>query len=96
MGTYVATFDDKYKHMYISIPYVHRSAVPQFPASPIFSLQIDPLPDAAILKSSPIMMNFDVVGHYIVQKLQYSHVLSLTEIILLFTSWAFIRAKYQF
>ena len=66
---YVATFDDKYKHAYISIPYVHRSAVPQFPASPIFSLQIDPLPDAATLKSSPIMMMFDVVGHCIIYKM---------------------------
>ena len=95
MGTYIATFDDKYKHTYISIPYVHRSAVPQFPASPIFSLQIDPLPDAATLKSSPIMMMFDVVGHCTIHKSQYSHVLSLTEIILLFTSWLLIRAKYH-
>ena len=35
----------------------------QFPASPIFSLQIDPLPaDSSILANNPILMMFDVVS----------------------------------
>ena len=39
-----------------------RTAVPQYPASPIFSLQIDPLPaDPSILVNNPIMIMFDVV-----------------------------------
>ena len=39
-----------------------RTAVPQIPSSPIFSLQIDPLPaDPNTLVNYPIMMMFDVV-----------------------------------
>ena len=39
-----------------------RTAVPQVPHSPIFSLQIDPLPaDPNILVNYPIVMMFDVV-----------------------------------
>jgi len=37
---------------------VYRALLPRAPASPIFSLQIDPLPD---LENNPIMMVFDVV-----------------------------------
>ena len=40
-----------------------RTAVPQVPASPIFSLQVDPLPsDPNSLVNNPIMIMFDVVG----------------------------------
>ena len=39
-----------------------RTAVPQYPASPVFSLQIDPLPsDPSVLVNNPIVMMFDVV-----------------------------------
>ena len=54
------------KRMYISATFVCRSAAPQVPASPIFSLQIDPLPDPVILQNNPIMIMFDVVCHYII------------------------------
>ena len=43
---------------------IFRTAAPQVPASPIFSLQIDPPPDPEILANNPIMMMFDVVRHY--------------------------------
>ena len=33
----------------------------QTPASPIFSLQIDPPPDPEILEKNPIMMMFELV-----------------------------------
>ena len=41
--------------------HVSRTDAPQVPASPIFSLQINPPPDPAALKSNPITMMFDVV-----------------------------------
>ena len=41
-----------------------RTAAPQVPASPIFSLQIDPPPDPVALMNNPIMMMFDVVRQY--------------------------------
>ena len=53
-----------------------RTAAPQVPASPIFSLQIDPPPDPVALMSNPIMMMFDVVRLYITNcyyDLQYLH-----------------------
>ena len=40
----------------------YRTAVPQVRSSPIFSLQIDPLPtDPSNLVNNPILMMFDVV-----------------------------------
>ena len=42
-----------------------RTALPQDPASPIFSLQIDPLPDVNTLVRNPIMMMFDVVRQHV-------------------------------
>ena len=53
-----------------------RTAAPQVPASPIFSLQIDPPPDPVALMNNPIMMMFDVVRLYITNcyyDLQYLH-----------------------
>jgi len=42
--------------------FVHfRSSVSHVPASPIFSLQIDPPPNPDILAKNPIMMMFDLV-----------------------------------
>ena len=38
-----------------------RTIVSQVPASPIFSLQINPAPDLIALVENPIMMIFDVV-----------------------------------
>ena len=38
-----------------------RFLVLPVPASPIFSLQIDPLPASSTLEDNPIMMVFDVV-----------------------------------
>jgi len=38
-----------------------RSTVSQVPASPIFSLQMDPPPNPKILAKNPIMMMFDLV-----------------------------------
>ena len=38
-----------------------RTIVSQVPASPIFSLQINPSPDLIALVENPIMMIFDVV-----------------------------------
>ena len=49
--------------MYIIIKHVSRTAATQVPASPIFSLQINPPPDPAALKNNPITMTFDVVRH---------------------------------
>ena len=43
---------------YITVIWIFR---PELPVSPIFSLQINPLPDAKTLKETPIMMTFDVV-----------------------------------
>ena len=40
---------------------IFRTIVPEVPVSPIFSLQINPLPDLNILVENPIMMMFDVV-----------------------------------
>ena len=41
---------------------LYRTAVPQYPDSPVFSLQIDPLPpDPSVLVNNPIVMMFDVV-----------------------------------
>ena len=51
--------------MYVSSQHcVYRSAAPQVPASAIFSLQIDPLPDPVTLANNPIMIIFDVVRTY--------------------------------
>ena len=47
-----------------------RTTTPQVPASPIFSLQIDPPPDSATLEKNPITMIFDVVKQCIVVELQ--------------------------
>ena len=48
--------------MEINITYIFRTAVPQYPNSPILSLQIDPLPaDPSTLVNNPILMMFDVV-----------------------------------
>ena len=43
----------------------------EVPASPIFSLQIDPSPDLTTLVENPIMMMFDVVHICII----YNHVI---------------------
>ena len=49
-------------YMKINTTYIFRTAVPQYPNSPILSLQIDPLPaDPSALVNNPIMMMFDVV-----------------------------------
>ena len=40
------------------------TAAPQVPASPIFSLQMDPLPDQIALVKDPITITFNVVRHY--------------------------------
>ena len=55
--------NDLYTNMCMYVPtiFVCRSAAPQVPASPIFSLQIEPVPDPVILRNNPIMMMFDVV-----------------------------------
>ena len=50
-------------HSIILCSYIFRTAVPQLPASPIFSLQINPLPDLSIILENPIMMMFDVVSY---------------------------------
>ena len=45
----------------------YRTAVPKVPASPIFSLQMDPLPDDPnTLVNNPIMIMFDVVRYFCV------------------------------
>ena len=49
----------------ITITCVFRTTVSQVPASPIFSLQIDPSPDSNTLVENPIMMMFDVVCTYV-------------------------------
>ena len=46
---------------YINCNLCVRTALPQVPASPIFSLQINPLPDPSVLVKNPIVMMFDVV-----------------------------------
>ena len=43
----------------------YRSAAPEVPASPIFSVQMDPPPDPVALVKNPIRMMFDVVRHCI-------------------------------
>ena len=50
---------------------IFRTGAPQVPASPIFSLQIDPPPDPDTLEKNPITMMFDVVKQCIVVELQY-------------------------
>ena len=54
----------KYNNLY------YRTAVPQYPASPIFSLQINPLPaDPNALVNNPILMMFDVVRQRMIKHL---------------------------
>ena len=49
-------------YMKINTTYIFRTAVPQYPNSPILSLQIDPFPaDPSAIVNNPIMMMFDVV-----------------------------------
>ena len=42
--------------------FIFRTPVPQVFVSPIFSLQIYPLPDVSTLVDDPIIMRFDVVS----------------------------------
>ena len=68
-----------------------RTVVPQLPASPIFSLQINPSPDSNTLAKNPIMMMFDVVSQYIIRT--FATFMHLTLLCIIGSQYCFVKVR---